>query len=161
MNGQPEDVALVLPVLPLIAHFPRSARWLSIREAEAVAPIRRAAPGLPAAAAATLAVLYAERERQRKSTADLDLYLAAGPWQWQGEGVDEWTWKEGRYIRLAEAAGVPAIAVSPLGPGDVVIGVTGIVTVRPRLPDGSWGRYAREKTTDEWDEEALDWIAQE
>jgi len=140
--------------------MPRAARWLSIRESEAIARIRRAAPELPLAAVLTLGTLYTERERQRKPTADLDLYVTSRHWLWEGESVEDWTRKELRYQGLARLAGVSALDVSPLIPGEVLFGVRGTAVAGHGPADGSWVEYSHEQSTDEWNEAALDIAAQ-
>ncbi|HUG46952.1 MAG TPA: hypothetical protein VMP67_00920, partial [Candidatus Limnocylindria bacterium] len=160
LSGNADAVALVVPVLPLIASLPRSARSLSIREAEAVARVRRAAPDLPLAAALTLGALYVERERQRRPTADLDLYIAVGAWRYEGETVKEWRAKHLAYQRLADAADAPAISVDPLLPGHVFAGGQWLIVEGRRMPDGSTGDDQHERSTDEWNRLALDVAAE-
>ncbi len=160
LHGHPEDIALVAPAIPLMAAMPRATRWLSIRESEAIARIRRAAPELPLAAVLTLGTLYTERERQRKPTADLDLYVASRHWLWEGESVEDWTRKELRYQGLARLAGVSALDVSLLIPGEVLFGVRGAGVAGHGPADGSWVEYSHEQSTDEWNEGALDIAAQ-
>lgn len=131
LTGAADDVALVMPVVPSIAALPRSVRWLSVREAEVIARVCRAAPGIRPAAAATLAVLYVERERLRKPTTDLDLYVALRPWEHgQHETEAEQLQRQQRYATAAEAAGVPRLFVSTWEPGFVIVGLTGYVTLR-------------------------------
>lgn len=110
LTGSADDAALVLPVVPFITALPRTARWITIREAEAIARVRRAAPDIAPGAAATLGILYVTRERKRAATSDLDMYLASAPWR----SPDA----QNAYEEAAEAAGMQPIWVSPTTPGE-------------------------------------------
>lgn len=159
VTGHPDDLALVVPVLPLVAHVPTRMNALSVREAEVIARVRRAAPDLPIAAAATVGVLYAAREQKGRSTAELDLYLAMHTWRWDGESPEEWLWQQRRYIRLAEAAGVRAIGVSFVTPGRITNATTLIATVTYTSGDVTWQQFAHEWRSPEMNETALDSVA--
>lgn len=136
ITGHPDDLPLVIPAIPHVLALPPAARWLSVREAELIARVRKAAPDLPVAAAVTVSALYAGRESRRESTADLDLYLAGGPWR---DGVDDVA-----YARLADRAGLPRIWVSHFQPGDVLVGVNSFsratVTNRKAPPEDTDAR---------------------
>lgn len=122
LSGRPEDVGLVVPLVALFASLPESTRWLSIREAEIVVRLRRAAPDLHIVATATLASLYVERERLGRSMTDLDLYVSVGPWR------DDSLEAQRAYLVVCAAAGVPAIHVGTGTPGELLVALAGTAT---------------------------------
>jgi hypothetical protein len=115
MRGRPEDLALVVPVLPLLARLPRSVRWISLEEAEALARVRRAAPDLPLAAALTLAVAYTRRGGS--DTTDLDLYVAMRPLSMPDEPEEERMNRLRRYRAITRQMGVEPVTLSGIHPG--------------------------------------------
>lgn len=124
IRGSADDAALVLPVLQLLARWPREARWLSVEEADAIARVRKASPTMPAGIALSLAVVYLQRGRS--DTTDLDLYIAFHPWHGADEPEPERRQRIERYQAVARDAGIPAIRVSDLHPGQIYSMETGL-----------------------------------
>jgi hypothetical protein len=120
LHGRADDVPYVVPVLPVIASLEPAARWLSVREAEIVARVGRAAPDLTASAIVTLAVVYAGREHDRRPTQDLDLFLGFAPWRRRDDESEErHEQRKALYLRLASAAGTFGVDVDPIVPGRI------------------------------------------
>ena len=85
-DADAEDAALLLPVLAALISETRGRRKeLSNAEAERVAKICGAAPGVDPWYAYVLARLYMLREQANMASPDIDAYLAYAPWRGKQE----------------------------------------------------------------------------
>lgn len=81
-SAEPEDVALVMPVVSAVAEATRGQlQEITRAEAACVAQVRRAAPELPLLVTYQTARLYVARAARKETTTDLDLFLSAAPWR--------------------------------------------------------------------------------
>ena len=102
--AEPEEAALVLPVLQAVITRSAGEHVLTIGEAGWVARVRRAAPDLPPYAAFELARWYYRRsEIGHPVSDDMDALLAYAPWR------SPEAWK--RYQDALEAQWIPVVGL--------------------------------------------------
>jgi hypothetical protein len=81
-SAEPDEIALVMPVLAAVAAATEGKRQhLTRAEASALVKVRSAARDLPFFAAYQLARVYMSRQAHGETTADLDLFLSWGAWR--------------------------------------------------------------------------------